>query len=158
MGYDSTMTALPVTVVETQAFIAAAKDCPAEEERFDAITMIANNPECGDLIPGGGGIRKVRFAIGGRGKRGGVRIVYYLAGGVEPPSEDSLLRATTCVSGHLGLVPGDPGRQGSLRTIPGEGSPFGPPGGGFRLSRKSDLLRAYTGIRRSEAGGLSRLG
>jgi hypothetical protein len=77
MGYDHAMTALPVTVVETQAFIAAAKDCLAEEERFDAITMIANNPECGDLIPGGGGIRKVRFAIGGRGKRGGVRIVYY---------------------------------------------------------------------------------
>ena len=51
MGYDSTMTALPVTVVETQAFIAAAKDCLAEEERFDAITLIANNPECGDLIP-----------------------------------------------------------------------------------------------------------
>ena len=79
------------------------------------------------------------------------------AGGVEPPSEDSLPRATTCVSGRLGLVPGDPGRQGSLRTIPGEVSPFGPPGGGFRLSRESDLLRAYTGIRRSEAGGLSRL-
>jgi len=79
------------------------------------------------------------------------------AGGVEPPSEDSFLRATTCVSGRLGLVPGDPGRQGSLRTIPGESSPFGPPGGGFRLSRESDLLRAYTGSRRSEAGGLSRL-
>ena len=48
------------------------------------------------------------------------------AGGVEPPSEDSLLRATTCVSGRLDLVPGDPGRQGSLRTIPGEGSPSAP--------------------------------
>jgi len=74
------------------------------------------------------------------------------AGGVEPPSEDSLLRATTCVSGHLGLVPGDPGRQGSLRTIPGEGSPFGPPGGGFRLSRESDLLapiRAFDGRRQA---------
>ena len=35
MGYDSPMTALPVTVVETQAFIAAAKDCLAEEERTD---------------------------------------------------------------------------------------------------------------------------
>ena len=70
------------------------------------------------------------------------------AGGVEPPSEDSLLRATTCVSGHLGLVPGDPGRQGSLRTIPGEISPFGPPGGGFGLSRDGDPLapiRAFDG-------------
>ena len=71
------MAALPITIVETQAFVTAAKGCLTEQERLDAITMIANNPECGDLIPGGGGIRKVRFAIGGRGKRGGVRIVYY---------------------------------------------------------------------------------
>ena len=57
------------------------------------------------------------------------------AGGVEPPSEDSLLRATTCVSGRFVLVPGDPGRQGSLRTIPVWVSPFLPPGGGLGLSR-----------------------
>lgn len=39
--------------------------------------MIAANPECGDLIPGGGGIRKVRFAVGSKGKSAGVRIIYY---------------------------------------------------------------------------------
>lgn len=39
--------------------------------------MIAADPECGRLIQGGGGLRKVRFGIGGRGKRGGIRIVYY---------------------------------------------------------------------------------
>ena len=80
------------------------------------------------------------------------------AGGVEPPSEDSLLRATTCVSGHLDLVTGDPGRQGSLRTIPGEISPFRPPGGSFGLSREGDPLapiRAFGG--RGQAA-LSRLG
>lgn len=48
-----------------------------DEERAGAIDMIAAHPECGDLIPGGGGIRKVRFAVGGRGKSGGVRIIYY---------------------------------------------------------------------------------
>ena len=48
-----------------------------DEERTEAINMIAANPECGDIIPGGGGIRKVRFAIGGRGKSGGARIIYY---------------------------------------------------------------------------------
>lgn len=48
-----------------------------DDERSEAITMIAANPECGDVIPGGSGIRKVRFAIGGMGKRGGVRIIYY---------------------------------------------------------------------------------
>lgn len=39
--------------------------------------MIAADPECGPLMPFGGGIRKVRFGVEGRGKRGGVRIVYY---------------------------------------------------------------------------------
>jgi hypothetical protein len=38
---------------------------------------IAQNPEAGDLIPGGGGIRKVRFAAQGKGKRGGARLIYY---------------------------------------------------------------------------------
>lgn len=66
-----------ITVVETASFIADAKDCMTNDERTEAINMIAANPECGDVIPGGGGIRKVRFAIGGRGKSGGVRIIYY---------------------------------------------------------------------------------
>lgn len=48
-----------------------------DEERSEAIDMIAQDPECGDLLVGGGGIRKVRFSVGGRGKSGGVRIVYY---------------------------------------------------------------------------------
>jgi hypothetical protein len=39
---------------------------------------IANDPFVGDLVPGLAGLRKVRFAISGRGKRGGGRAVYYL--------------------------------------------------------------------------------
>lgn len=66
-----------MTVVETGAFMSAAKACMTEAERQEAIAMITDNPECGDLIPGGGGIHKVRFAIGGQGKSGGVRIIYY---------------------------------------------------------------------------------
>ena len=42
---------------------------------------ILDNPHCGDLIPGGRGLRKMRAAIGGRGKRGGGRIIYYLLDG-----------------------------------------------------------------------------
>jgi hypothetical protein len=38
---------------------------------------IAKNPQSGDLIPGGGGIRKLRFALPGMGKRGGARLIYY---------------------------------------------------------------------------------
>lgn len=36
-------------------------------------------PDAGDLIQGGGGIRKIRWKLGDRGKRGGVRIIYYWA-------------------------------------------------------------------------------
>lgn len=77
MGHNLDSHQVWLTVVETRAFISAAKACMTEAERQEAITMIADNPECGDLIPGGGGIRKVRFAIGGKGKSGGVRIIYY---------------------------------------------------------------------------------
>ena len=66
-----------ITVVETASFVTDAKACMTNDERTGAINMIAANPECGDVVPGGGGIRKVRFAIGGKGKSGGVRIIYY---------------------------------------------------------------------------------
>lgn len=66
-----------ITIVETTSFLADAKVCMTDVERTEAINMIAAHPECGDLISGGGGIRKVRFAIGGKGKSGGVRIIYY---------------------------------------------------------------------------------
>lgn len=40
--------------------------------------FLANNPEAGSVIPGSGGIRKIRWTGSGRGKRGGSRILYYL--------------------------------------------------------------------------------
>lgn len=36
------------------------------------------NPELGDVIPGSGGVRKVRWGVAGRGKRGGLRVIYFL--------------------------------------------------------------------------------
>jgi hypothetical protein len=71
------MKSVLITIVETASFVTDAKVCMTNAERIEAINMIAANPDCGDIIPGGGGIRKVRFAIGGHGKRGGVRIIYY---------------------------------------------------------------------------------
>jgi mRNA-degrading endonuclease RelE of RelBE toxin-antitoxin system len=38
---------------------------------------LAQHPDSGDVIPAGGGIRKVRWSAKGKGKRGGVRIIYY---------------------------------------------------------------------------------
>ena len=39
---------------------------------------IASNPQAGDVIPGLGGLRKIRFGVAGRGKRGGGRAIYFL--------------------------------------------------------------------------------
>ena len=47
----------------------------AEQEALE--NEIANNPEAGDIIPGLDGLRKIRFAMGNRGKRGGGRAIYY---------------------------------------------------------------------------------
>jgi hypothetical protein len=40
--------------------------------------FLMRNPEAGDLIPGSGGVRKVRWLRTGIGKRGGLRIIYYV--------------------------------------------------------------------------------
>ena len=45
--------------------------------------LLIQLPESGDIIPGSGGIRKIRFSAKGKGKRGGARVIYYLAVGQE---------------------------------------------------------------------------
>jgi hypothetical protein len=64
------------TLRHTAAFDQAAKAF-SEAELDEALDMIARNPECGDVIAGTGGVRKVRIAAGGRGKRGGGRVIYF---------------------------------------------------------------------------------
>lgn len=69
------------TVIETPAYIAAAKDAGmGEDERFAVVELIAANPEAGEIMPGCGGARKLRFAKPGQGKSGGYRVITYFAG------------------------------------------------------------------------------
>ena len=67
----------PISVVETTAYLRKAERIMTEDERMSVVDLVAADPECGDLIPEGGGIRKVGVGIGGRGKRGGARVVYF---------------------------------------------------------------------------------
>ncbi|MDE0389299.1 MAG: type II toxin-antitoxin system RelE/ParE family toxin [Rhodospirillales bacterium] len=65
------------TVVETPTFSRQVDKLFSEEEKRELIDFLAANPLAGDEIPGTGGVRKLRFAASGRGKRGGARVVYY---------------------------------------------------------------------------------
>ena len=64
------------TVVETPSWLRAADGLFSEAERDAIVAMVAANPECGELIAGTGGFRKVRVARKGTGKRGGARVLY----------------------------------------------------------------------------------
>lgn len=50
----------------------------SDSEQSDLERTVATNPEAGSVIPGLGGMRKIRFATKGKGKRGGGRAVYYV--------------------------------------------------------------------------------
>ena len=65
------------TVAETPTFTRQAEKLFSEDEKLKLISFLAEKPLAGDVIPDTGGVRKVRFAASGRGKRGGARVVYY---------------------------------------------------------------------------------
>jgi hypothetical protein len=65
------------TIIELPIFSADAKSIWDEAERGEFCAWLADNPLAGDVIPGTGGCRKVRWARVGMGKRGGVRVIYF---------------------------------------------------------------------------------
>ena len=66
-----------MTVVETARFLKDAKPLLSDSEREELVAFLGSNPEAGEIMPETGGIRKTRWALAGRGKRGGARVIYY---------------------------------------------------------------------------------
>ena len=66
-----------LTVAQTAVFQKYAEDIWSADELDRFVDWIALNPLAGDVIPGSGGLRKVRWGASGRGKRGGARVIYY---------------------------------------------------------------------------------
>ena len=64
------------TVVEMPSYLRAAGAIFTEAERQDIVSMVAADPECGEVMEGTGGFRKIRVGRDGIGKRGGARVVY----------------------------------------------------------------------------------
>ena len=67
----------PITVVETPEFLSATRKLLSDDERAELVEHLAYNPTAGTVIPGTGGIRKMRWGLEGRGKRGGARVIYF---------------------------------------------------------------------------------
>jgi hypothetical protein len=69
--------ATPISVVETPEFLSATRKLMTEDQRAVLVDYLAHNPTAGDLIQGTGDVRKLRWGIEGRGKRGGARVIYF---------------------------------------------------------------------------------
>jgi len=65
-------------VLETSVFSRRADALLSRGERAELIDTLAREPLAGDVVPGLGGVRKLRFAPKGRGKSGAFRVIYYV--------------------------------------------------------------------------------
>lgn len=63
--------------IETKLFSRLVAQYLTDDEYTQLQHTLIKDPEAGDLIPGSGGIRKLRWGVAGRGKRGGIRVIYY---------------------------------------------------------------------------------
>ena len=66
------------TFVETPVFTRLVGEYLSDDEYLKLQVALSENPKAGAIIPNSGGIRKLRWSMSGRGKRGGLRIIYYL--------------------------------------------------------------------------------
>jgi len=73
LGYIRTV----LSVAETPLFVKQSEAIFSEDEKQELLAFLAKNPMSGDVIPGTGGVRKLRFQASGRGKRGGARVIYF---------------------------------------------------------------------------------
>ena len=67
-----------VTFVETRLFTKLLQEHLSDDGYAALQQTLITNPQAGAVIPGSGGVRKLRWGVAGRGKRGGIRVVYYV--------------------------------------------------------------------------------
>jgi hypothetical protein len=67
-----------ISFVETKLFTRLVQEYLSDDEYARLQQALLANPEAGAVIPGSGGVRKLRWGVAGRGKRGGIRVIYFL--------------------------------------------------------------------------------
>lgn len=73
-----------ITIIEFPSFLSQVGSSISGKERDELIDFLARNPGAGDEIPGTGGVRKLRWGGKGKGKRGGLRVIYYYYNATAP--------------------------------------------------------------------------
>jgi mRNA-degrading endonuclease RelE of RelBE toxin-antitoxin system len=68
-----------MVIIETSVFTRRVTSLLTDVEYGELQSTLVENPGMGSVIPGSGGLRKIRWSGSGRGKRGGLRIIYYWA-------------------------------------------------------------------------------
>ncbi len=63
--------------IETTIFSKYVYEYLSEDEYIGLQSLLVLYPKSGKVVPGSGGVRKIRWAMSGKGKSGGVRIIYY---------------------------------------------------------------------------------
>ena len=63
--------------IESSTFTRLLPAYLTDDEYLGLQMFLISNPESGKIIPGSGGIRKIKWRISGKGKRGGIRVIYY---------------------------------------------------------------------------------
>ena len=66
-----------MVIIETRIFTRRIKELMSDDEYRALQETLVNRPGMGDVVPGTGGLRKVRWKHEGHGKSGGVRVIYY---------------------------------------------------------------------------------
>ena len=64
-------------IIETTVFTRLITRLMGDDHYRELQEVLIRNPDVGDVIPGSGGLRKMRWRLAGSGKRGGVRVIYY---------------------------------------------------------------------------------
>jgi hypothetical protein len=66
-----------MVIIETSVFTRLIQDLLGDDDYRELQQALVQHPDLGDLIPSSGGLRKVRWKITGKGKRAGIRVIYY---------------------------------------------------------------------------------
>lgn len=77
MKYANGVPSTPIEVIQTRAFSRRIDDLLGPTEYEDLEWYLSCRPDAGPVIPGSDGLRKLRWRSEGKGKRGGIRVIYY---------------------------------------------------------------------------------